>query len=417
MTRHTLATALLLLSALAAPLEAQTVTNRGFIEGQGTLFPEDGLNDTTRAVGDLLVRDELFAKPYDWLELAVGADLRANTHAQVQDEWRFDWDDRTIQRPRLALRRATATVTKGGLTLDLGKQFIRWGRADVLSPTDRFAPKDYLTVVNTEALSVYGVRPSLQLGKDIFEFVWVGRATPSRLPLLDQRWAALPAAAQGGLPVRDTGGTPPNRSQEGARWRHVGDRLETSLSFFNGINHIPNLQARVAALPTGMPARLDLRRVYPELRTYGADVAIPTSMVTLKGEAAYFLSPQSTNDEYVLYVIELERQVGDWLVDGGYAGESVITRRETSFFNPERYLAKSIVGSVSYMGDPATTFSIEGAVKQTGKGVYVKSEYSRAIGQHWRATVTGIGIAGDVSDDIGQYRNNSSTSFGLRYSF
>ena len=42
-----------------------------------------------------------------------------------------------------------ATVAAGGFTLDVGKQFIRWGRADVLNPTDRFAPRDFLNVIDT----------------------------------------------------------------------------------------------------------------------------------------------------------------------------------------------------------------------------------------------------------------------------
>ena len=57
--------------------------------------------------------------------------------------WRLDWDDRSLLRPRFAVRRLAATVTAKGFTLDVGKQFIRWARADVLNPIDRFAPRDY----------------------------------------------------------------------------------------------------------------------------------------------------------------------------------------------------------------------------------------------------------------------------------
>lgn len=414
MTRYLVFAFFVLWASLAS---AQAVSNRGFVEGQTILYPQEATNDPTQAVGDLLIRDELFLRPTAWLEFAAGADLRANSHDQVENEWRFDWDDRSIQRPRLALRRLTATITKGPFTLDVGKQFIRWARADVLNPTDRFAPKDYLTVVNNDVLPVFGVRPSLQLGHEIFEGVWVGQPTPSRLPLIDQRWAVLPPQAQG-IPVTDLGGSLPEQSQYGARWRHVGDRFETSLSYFDGINHIPNLVTQVSLAPGGVPSAIELTRSYPDLRAYGADVMIPTSWFNIKGEAAYLLSPAKTNDDYVLYVVEVERQAGNWLLDGGYAGEVVTEQRETTTpFNPERGLARSIVGRAAYTGDPRRTVSVEGAVRQDGGGVFVKGEYSQSLGEHWRVTATGIGIAGDDDDFIGQYHRNSSASVGLRLSF
>ena len=79
----------------------------------------------------------------------------------------------------------------GRLTLDVGKQFIRWARADVLNPIDRFAPRDYLNVIDTEFLPVIGARATLQLGPETLEAVWTPQMTPSRMPLLDQRWTVL----------------------------------------------------------------------------------------------------------------------------------------------------------------------------------------------------------------------------------
>ncbi|MGC4081777.1 MAG: hypothetical protein QM736_06640 [Vicinamibacterales bacterium] len=418
MTRY-IATILFVLGTSVA--SAQTVTNRGFVEAQAIGYPQKAPNDSTRAIGDILVRDELFVRPAEWLELAAGADLRANSHDQVEDEWRFDWDDRRIRRPRFALRRLSATFTKGPFTLDVGKQFIRWARADVLNPTDRFGPKDYMTVVNTEVLPVLGIRPSLQIGQEIVEGVWVGQPTPSRMPLLNQRWAILPEGAAA-LPLVDNGGLPPDRSQQGVRWRHVGDRFESALSFFNGVNHLPNFETVITSVPLGAsgtlaPTRIDVSRIYPKLRTYGVDFAIPTSVVNVKAEAAFFISPEQSNDDYLLYVIELERQSGNWLFDAGYAGEVVTERREIFSFNPERGLAKSIVGRAAYTGDPRHSVAVEGAVRQDGGGVYIKGEFSEAIGAHWRVTATGIGIRGHDDDFIGQFRRNSSGTLGLRFSF
>jgi hypothetical protein len=411
LARTAIASALVLWASI---VHAQVIAERGFVDGRGVWFPQTAPNDTTRVIGDLLFREDVFLKPTStpWIQFAAGLDLRANSHDQVEDRWRFDFSDRGVLRPRMAIRRLTATITKSNFTLDVGKQFIRWGRADILNPTDRFAPRDYLNVIDADFLPVLGVRPVLRLGNDTIEAVWVPRLTPSRLPLFDQRWAVLPAALQG-VTVVDGGSVIPERSQQGLRWNHTGGRIEGSLSFFDGFNHLPNIEGSLLPLGNGVK----LTRTYSDLRSYGGDVAIPLPAFMLKGEATYFTSPSSTSDEYVLYVVEVERQIGEWLLDGGYAGEAVTKSTGAFPFAPDRGMAKSIIGRVSYTVDPRRTVAVEGAVRQTGKGLYVKGEFSDALAQHWRLTLSGVGITGDADDFLGQFSRNSHLSAGLRFSF
>ena len=41
------------------------------------------------------------------------------------------------------------------MTAEFGRQIIRWGKTDILTPTDRFAPRDYLSsVVDSDFLGV-----------------------------------------------------------------------------------------------------------------------------------------------------------------------------------------------------------------------------------------------------------------------
>jgi hypothetical protein len=231
------------------------------------------------------------------------------------------------------------------------------------------------------------------------------------------------------------------------RWGHTGAGFEYSVSFFNGFNHLPNIDATTTfnaelAAPAGKTgsagsagsALIVVRRSYPAIRSYGADAAVPTPWFTIKGEAAYFtastadadLSRQSaegataeaaTADEYVLYVVQLERQTGEWVIVAGYAGEAITARRSTLAFAPDRGMTRSIVARASYTIDPVRSLAFETAVRQNGVGVYAKFEYSQARGQHWRATVTGVGIGGDNGDFLGQYHRNSHVTAALRYSF
>lgn len=404
-----------LLIAPAATADAQVASQRGFVEARGFLFREAVPRDPERRVGDVLLREEVFLGP-DWLQFAAGLDLRANSHDQVEDEWRLDLEDRSILRPRASLRRLTATIAGGGFSLEVGKQFIRWARTDVLNPIDRFAPRDYLNVIDSEFLPVIAARPSLEIGSEMFEIVWVPQLTPSRMPLLDQRWTVLPANAAG-LTIVDNGFRFPDRArreQYGARWRHSGGSLEAGLAYFEGYNHLPRLDVR---LVDGTPDVL-LTRVFPRLRMYAAEFAVPTGWFTLKGEGGYFTSPDGEYEDYGLYVAELERQVGEWLFTAGYAGE--FTRRggaEPLAFDPERSIAPALLGRVAYTVDPRRTVAIEGAVREKGEGVYVKGDYSQAVGSYFRVTVTGVVLAGDPDDFLGQFEPNSHLSAALRFSF
>jgi hypothetical protein len=403
--------------ASASAADAQIVSHRGFVDGQGTAFFEDAPNDPTQAIGDLLAREELFVKPAAWVQFGAGLDFRANSHDQVQDDWSIDYWDRTVLRPRLSIRRLSATITRGAVTIDVGKQFVRWGAADIVNPTDRFAPRDFLNVANSEFLAITAARGVVQLGGHAFEAVWTPRLTPSRLPLVNQRWTVVPPEAQG-IPLTQSA-VYPSGAQTGVRWRHMADRLEYSLSFFDGFNHLPDVlpAVRLSPQPPFLPSAIDVTSVYPSIRTYGGDLALPLRRVTVKAEAAYFTSASAATAEYGLYVVQLEQQSGEWLFIGGYAGETVTREGSVASFSPERGVSRSILGRVSRNVGVNRTFAVEGAVHQDGHGAYAKAQYSQAYGQHWRATATGVVLGGRDDDFFGQYRHNSHAVVAVRYSF
>lgn len=195
----------------------------------------------------------------------------------------------------------------------------------------------------------------------------------------------------------------PDGSQVGVRWNHTGAGIDWSASYFDGFNHLPNVDR------SGL--------TYPAIRMYGGDAAMPTRLVTLKAEAAYFTSSSPGTDEYVLYVVQIERPIGEWVLVGGYAGEAVTERRALLTFAPDRGMARSLVGRASYTIDVNRSFAFEAAVRTSGGGEYAKLEYSQARGAHWRTTVSAVGVAGHSDDFLGQYRRNSHATAAVRYSF
>src|SRR5580658_5784244 len=202
----------------ALTLLAQNFEQRGFIENQSLVYPRSAPNDSGLAVDSMLLRWEASYKFAPWFTLSGAFDGRTDSHRQTERDLRLDLDDRGILRPALSLRRLSATIHKGKVTAEIGRQFIRWGKTDILNPTDRFAPKDYLSsVVNPDFLGVVAARVTVDLGNDSLDVVWQPWFTPSRTPLLDQRWTALPEQAEG-VAIQDLGARYPGGSQYGARW-------------------------------------------------------------------------------------------------------------------------------------------------------------------------------------------------------
>src|SRR5579885_2201015 len=192
-------------------LNAQTFSERGFFETIGTLYPETAPNDSGHAVAETLFRYEPTWTPKPWLKLNATFDARVDTHDQVERALHVDWQDRSLERPALSVRRLSAILKRGRWTFELGKQFVRWGKADILNPTDRFAPKDFLSVVDTEVLAITAARLTYTAGSNSFDAVWQPHFTPRRTPLLNQRWTVLPPSLAG-VPLNDLGALYPGRS-------------------------------------------------------------------------------------------------------------------------------------------------------------------------------------------------------------
>jgi len=399
----------LLLPLLAAAVAyGQNFSQRGFLETTALVYPQTAPNDSAHVVGEALFRYEAFYKLAN-LRFAGAIDARTDTHQQTARDWGGIWWDRTRRRPLLAVRRLSATYTRGRLTVEAGKQLIRWGKADVLTPTDRFAPRDFLNVVDSDFLPITAARVTYGTQSDTVDVILSPRLTPSRVPLLNQRWAVLPP----GIPVHELDPDLPGGPQFGARWNHIGAAAEYSFSFYNGYDHLPLFRAE----PNLALLRADVQPFYPQMRMYGADAAAPVGPVTLKGEAAYFTSTNPLSDNYALWVLQLERQAGEWSLVAGYAGQLTTEHRSALGFSPVRGLARAVVARAGYTVDVNRSVAFEAVVRQNGDGAYLKAEYSQALGQHWRATAGLALLRGDATDFLGQYRRNSHATLTFRYSF
>src|SRR5262245_32294363 len=97
-------------------------SQRGFLETQGTYYPQRAPNDSAHGVGEAFFRYEGFLTPNGPFQAAAAIDVQTDTHRQVQRHFSLSWQDRETQRPMSAVRRLSATYHKGPITFEAGKQ-------------------------------------------------------------------------------------------------------------------------------------------------------------------------------------------------------------------------------------------------------------------------------------------------------
>ena len=396
-----------------ATAHAQEFTYRGFAEVRTKPYWQTVPTDDNRVEVEGRLRVEPAFRPVNWLTLAASVEARIDNHELVERTWQFDVRNRRLQRPALGLRQASATLRRGRVVADVGKQFIRWGKADIFNPTDRFAPRDFLGITDDEFLGVTGIRVQYEQGGHSLDVAWVPEFTPSRIPLLGRRWAPAVPQTFGTIGAVSIDPLFPTRQQYGARWNLRGSAFEFSLSYVDGFNHLPHF------LVTPLSSRpvVAVRPEYASLRSVGTDAALPLPWFTLKGEMAWLTTTNASVDDVVQYVIQMERQSGEFGLVWGYAGEVITTRRSVFDFAPDRGLTSAFLGRASYTLGPTRDVVVEAAVRQNLDGLLVKGWLSQAVGAHWRWTLGATVIAGDEQDFLGQYHRNSHLVATLRYSF
>src|SRR6266568_860782 len=106
-------------------------------------------------------------------------------------EFREDASDRG--RSKAYLYEAYLNVYFPKWNLTAGRQFIAWGRADTLRPTDLFTRRDYTDLVERREEAIVAVKGDVELGSGMLELVWSPIFEGDILPLAPQnRWFLLP---------------------------------------------------------------------------------------------------------------------------------------------------------------------------------------------------------------------------------
>ena len=305
-----------LLAAAGAPAGAQEAELAGIAEIDHFSYfePTDDERAGRRQQGMLTLRGT--ARLHDRLELFAEGQLRAH-RAEGSDG-------------RAYLNEAFIDLLLPGVDVRLGRQTIVWGKTDVVSPTDHFAPRDFSDPLDTddERLGVLAARLRGSIGDVRIEGVLAPRVAFSRLPAMGSRWApAFPATMpHPGDPGRTLqvryetteDAEPPLRlenAQFGARVSTTAHGWDLSLSWFDGWDDLPATTQRVVPV-SEEEVRVELRQMPSRRQALGGDLATTLGAYTIRAEGAYLMTDSLGGPDHIQYVIGLERFFGDPLGAG-----------------------------------------------------------------------------------------------------
>ncbi|MBF0125124.1 MAG: hypothetical protein HQL60_07295 [Magnetococcales bacterium] len=173
---------------------------------------------------------------------------------------------------RADLREGWLSWSQNDLDFKVGRRIVVWGRADKINPTDQITPIDHTLLFSSDDdhrsgsfMTAVGV-PVTRTSK--LELLWLPEFRPHRL-----RLAAAPGTTLQDGPQE--GWVP---TQAAIRYDNSGSSIDWSVSYFNGLDRMPEITALSPTL---------FQQQHHRIQTLGADVATTVGALGLRGEVAY----------------------------------------------------------------------------------------------------------------------------------
>jgi hypothetical protein len=247
-------------------------------------------------------RNALTAIP--WVEWTPAA------HAFVRFALALRKDFSEEERSRVYPYEGFFDLEREGWALRLGRQFITWGRADVLRPTDVFKRHDFTDFIENREEAIDAVKLSLFPGGVTVETVWAPIFEPDIVSFRpENRWAALPEEADvpGLGPARltfrvDRRREPPRTlasGQGGVRLSGSWGGWDLAGMYYYGFDRVPTSVRReiVAVDPVVRTATINLIPVHERIHVFGGDLARVVAGWGVRAEAAYTLTTDPGSED------------------------------------------------------------------------------------------------------------------------
>lgn len=308
------------------------------------------------------------------------------------------------------------------IDLRVGKQIVKWGKADVFNPTDNINPDDYSTLTNDEPIGVVAAKMNYWADEWSAEFIYVPTFTPSRFPPRGTRFDLVPQMLP--LPLLDLKERPDTiqDSQYGIRLKTTQQGWDFSLSWYDGVNAFPGVEV----VPIGVPPFLGLEPVNHRLRVLGGDFATTSGNFGFHGEAGWFMSDGHREDDFLQYVLGIDYTWTDVFRDHDifaifeYAGE-IVTAEATSSLpgaDLQRAFDNTFAANIDYEVSEFLHYKLRWIYNFTGDDNFlVEPEVEYEVNDHLTVTAGFDVIAGGRETFFGRLRENDQFYLEARYTF
>ena len=264
------------------------------------------------------------------LQLALSQDMgsQANFYAAIDFNIEENQATGLYGEPRSAILsifpvEAYIDLHWSAVDLRVGKQFIFWGKADWVNPTDNIIPWDFQNIdaeLEDYRLPVSALRLDWYPGDWQIQGVVVPVFKPNRLAI------QFPDS-MGSLPVEVLPPQLPDSRLEnwqfGVRASSYWQGFDFSLSFWRGFDLFPSVYASAVPAPSGMPEKITFQQRFLPIRVFGVDFARAFGQVAIKGEGAYFQTRDASGTDpavenpHIQYVLGLDYYATDKLTLNG----------------------------------------------------------------------------------------------------
>lgn len=293
----------------------------GFLEGRGaTDLRDDSSSEHDRAfrgIGRLYL---------DWQPLATQAQAGRTLRLYLSGEadYLFMGQSHSQEDFDLDLFEAYLFYRQGPFELQTGKQIVRWGKTDQVSPVDNLNPQDLRELITwpTEErkLPVWMVRGRWFFDRLTLEGVFLPIFEPSDIDFFDSDWAIyrqvreeirrapLPADLQSYLLSRGVNRNKPARTLRNSEWGgritgalggwdlgvsflYTREDLPHSVSFPIKNLRLPGTfsgEALLTSLDGAIFADEHIEVIYPRQKIYGFEFETTMGLFGLRGESAWF---------------------------------------------------------------------------------------------------------------------------------
>jgi hypothetical protein len=386
-----------------------------------TYLEDEMRGDSRDSINEGRLRVEYDKNIRDSMRVYINALLQADddefTHGFVND---FEDDD--IRRNYFNFTEAFLDIYFENSDLRLGRQIVKWGKADVWNPTNNVNPTDYANLLDDDDIGVVAANLNYYWNDWNLQVIGVPGFTPTRLPPRGTRFSLIPPDPS--LPVEDPE-LPANtidNSQFGLRLKTTYRGWDFSASYYDGVNDIPAATIRYDPFP--MP--VSIVPAYHRFRAVGGDFATTFDRWGLHGEAAYIEFDGDTEDARLQYVIGGDYTKSNILFDHDlfvileYVGEDV-TKKGGGLDTGtplDRVLMSALATNIQYEFTEYTKLEVRAAIDfYQGNDYYVQPQIVHEMTDNFEITV-GFDILGGPTDTFfGQFRDGDRLYVKLKYTF